>query len=185
MTDRDCSYDDGKRRFSTRTMLTFERTTEQGGIPCRVCRGIVERGELVRTREWSLEIAHAACGWLRLTDEHDRHEVRRPGTSFSFFEWRCPACGLDACSVRRPRDDDDPRCKRCRPLPELAVGVTVETIVPHRWRVIRGKRPRNVLVPAYTRGVVLTVNPEIVKVHFENPFHYLTEWVRRLAIAPV
>ncbi len=170
---------DGRRAFATRSLLTSEKEARQE-TTCRVCTGMILIGDPIRVRDWHIDQSHAACGWLR-ADEHDVHERRRPGTSFAYFEWRCPMCGLDACSLRKPRDDDNPSCRRCRPRPELAVGVTVETIVPHQWRVGAGRRPRMVRVPAYTRGVVLKVTPDIAHVQLEAPSRLLV-WIRRLVL---
>lgn len=89
---------------------------------CRVCRGVIDVGTSMRSRPHGIEYAHADCGWLR-PDEKAVHEVRRPGTSFTFYEWACPLCGLDACDVRKPDDETDMRCKRCEPgRYSLAVG---------------------------------------------------------------
>lgn len=157
-----------RARFSTTRLLT---EVEEGGTfqdhPCRVCGETIPRLTPIRSRQWHLEYAHSACGWLR-PDEHEVHERRRPGTVFAYFEWRCPSCGLDACQVRAPREGDDRRCRRCRPLPPLEPGATVETISPMSFRVGRGKRPRLVRIDSYTRGELLKVSGELGLVRWEG-----------------
>ncbi len=117
---------DGKALFATDTLHTRvspARFTDT----CRVCGNTVRVDERVYKRQHFLDVAHVACGWLK-RDEADVHEVRRPGTSFAFFEWRCPTCELDACHTRRPLDGDDLRCKRCRPR-KLAEGGVAELVI--------------------------------------------------------
>ncbi len=183
MTARDASYEDGRQRFATRSLLTHEKIAELEGSSCRVCGGVIRIGDMIRVRDWHVEASHSSCGWLK-ADEHDRHERRRPGTAFAYFEWRCPMCGLDACKLRKPRDDDDPRCGRCRPRPELEAGVTVETIEAHAWRVGPGRRPRLVRVPAFVRGVIVKVTPDVAHVQLEAPYRLLV-WIRRLVLVAI
>lgn len=125
------------------------------GYSCRVCGGAIKAGEPYRRRQWFLEYAHEGCGWLR-ADEHDVREVRRPGTTFAFYQWRCPSCGLDACEMQRPDDESEMRCVRCAPdkhkpvvgaRVELVVGVWYDSASRHggghrRYRVPRGTRAR-------------------------------------------
>lgn len=139
MTSRDCSYDDGRRRFQQDAFHTFEAPARFSDI-CRVCLVAVKADELVRKRTNFLEVAHAACGWLKMT-EHAPHEVRRPGTSLVFYEWRCPTCGLDACHTRKPLAGDDLQCKRCRPR-KLEAGAVAEVIMltrAPRWNPKSGR----------------------------------------------
>lgn len=177
------SQAEAKARFSTTRILTS--VDDEGTFqdhPCRVCGETIARGTPIRSRQWHLEYAHPACGWLR-ADELEVHERRRPGTVFSYYEWQCPACKLDACTVRKPRDEDDRRCTRCRPLPPLEVGAKVETIAAQQFQVGRGKRPRRVYVPTYTRGELVKVSGEVGLVKWEGKLGEC--WTRLLVLHTV
>lgn len=108
--------------FRTRSLHTAVKPCPPaiaGAVACRVCGVVLELGAPIRARQWHLEYAHEACGWFR-PDEGALREARRPGTSFAYFEWRCPSCELDACAGRRPADGGDMRCARC--IAELPAG---------------------------------------------------------------
>jgi hypothetical protein len=168
--------------FAQRTLHTYVIDAHSAEL-CRVCSGAIRCGDRVRARQWHHEYAHEACGWLR-PDEREPHERRRPGTVFAYWEWQCPACELDACSPRAPRDGDPRECKRCRPTPPLGEGVKVDTIVTLFFRVGRGKRPRTVNVPAYTRGTIRKVAPETVLVALDVP-KLPPQWLRRSHLSAV
>lgn len=171
------ALDDGKDRFRQDALHTFESTTRDGGV-CRVCRGEIGPGEPALRRQHFLEIAHPACGWLRLPEEHDPHEVRRPGTDFVFWEWRCPYCGRDACHTRRPRDGDDPRCKRCHPR-RLAPGCTAETI--NFMRVTPPKRKRWIVIPIGERVKVVELEETRALIEVRG----IRAWAFRHSLSPV
>lgn len=97
---------------------------------CRVCQlpiGDASYWYKSATREAS----HVACGWfgserVYFAPGGDVRPVQRtrPGTDFTFLEWQCPSCGLDACSSKAPIGGEDRRCKRCRKH-DLTEGVVV------------------------------------------------------------
>ncbi len=122
-------YGADRRKFATDSLHTFEALARYAD-KCRVCGGAVRADEAIRRRQHFVELAHAACGYLRIA-EHAVHETRRPGTAFSFYEWRCPKCGLDACHTRRPLAGDDLQCKRCRPR-KLEAGALAELVIAVR-----------------------------------------------------
>ena len=172
-----------RARFATSSLLTFEDIlTDDADVPCRVCGGPLIQGHSVRRRQWHFDMSHVQCGWLRV-DETDLHERRRPGTFFSYWEWRCPTCGLDACAVRRPRDDDNMQCKRCKPRAELEVGAPVEIVHALRFRVGRGKRPRLVQLDAYARGRVLKLSGELALVSLTDKPEGQEVWVRAMSLS--
>lgn len=117
---------------------------------CRVCAEPIAEGEPRWTRAWHVEQAHERCGYLR-ADEHEPVERTRPGSFARYWTWRCPSCGLDAAQPRRPREGDPRECLRCRPRPELALGVVAELVGTTHVLVGRGKRARRVAVPAHSR----------------------------------
>ena len=134
----------GRRQFYS-PLLTETTTSAQSHV-CRVCTEEIPAGELVLFRAWHVEYSHLSCKWIR-DDEAEPHERTRPGTFQRYWEWRCPECGLDACSTREPDDGSEPRCSRCAPGQHvIALGARVELIVSiyvthrKRVRVDRGTR---------------------------------------------
>lgn len=157
-------YGAARRAFQTTTLLTVVVADAPAGLSCRVCGGTIKAGDRYRRRQWFLEYAHEGCGWLRV-DELEEREVRRPGTSFAFYQWRCSECGLDACSTRKPDEESERRCSRCAPEQfELVVGARVELISGVWYDVLERGRMRRYKVPSGTRARVLALHGELVLV---------------------
>lgn len=125
------------RRAFYSPLLTTETSSAQPHV-CRVCRGDIEAGAPVLFRAWHVEYSHVECGWLR-HDEYEPHERTRPGTFSGYWEWRCPTCLRDACSVRQPDEATERRCGRCAPEQyTVALGARVELVQSVRLRRRRG-----------------------------------------------
>lgn len=154
-----------QRRTFTSPLLSTAIESTNGGT-CRVCGGAIERGELVLFRAWHTEIAHVACGYVR-RGEDEPHECRKPGTFTAYWEWRCPACGLDACALRAPRDGDPRECGRCAPPPPVEAGVVVETLsaMVFRGPVKRG-RVTSKCVERHTRAIVLSTRDDLAELQW-------------------
>lgn len=129
-------YGAGRRANATYTLHT---TVVRTAIvrECRVCRGPIEIDEPMRARAHALEYSHVTCGWLR-ADEHDVHEVSRPGTSFVFYEWRCVVCGLDACRPRRPVQSM--ACIRCAPDRDAVMAGKRVAALSGMWCLVNRRR---------------------------------------------
>lgn len=137
-----------RRQFFS-PLLTAETTSAQAHV-CRVCTEEIPAGSPVLFRAWHVEYSHLACKWVR-DDEAEPHERVRPGSFNRYWEWRCPECGLDACSARQPDDVSERRCARCAPEQfTVALGARVE-LVSGIW-VMQGRR--RIAVPRGTRAHV-------------------------------
>lgn len=159
------AMDDTDRRLAnaTRSLHTYVAPAADAyhlnGQMCRVCKEPIRGGvHAFRKRQYCLEYAHEACGWFAPTETRTPYMLTRPGTSFVYWQWECPSCGLDACAPRKPREDDPHECKRCRPTPKIEVGTMVETIEAQRVDMVQGKKSRSVRVDRYTRGKVTRVH---------------------------
>lgn len=134
----------GRRNFLSPLQTEI---VSSSGATCRVCGQPIEVNAPSRHRAWGVESAHEACGWFRPDEGHCPLEVRRAGSFVTFYEWRCPSCGLDAVAHREPERDADMRCGRCK-LP--IVGAPGQLVRP---LVVLGVR-----LPAATRVDVVQLH---------------------------
>lgn len=173
-------YGSARRSFLTGSLLTRLELATMVGSHCRVCTKPIALGEEQRRREWGIEKAHAACGWFRPEEvpaDSDPprplvHARTRPGTAFRFWEWQCPACGLDATSSLEPDDGTEVRCRRCAPdqdviaagkRVELRVGVFYDAPGP------RGGKAKRYRIHTGARARALSVDGELVRVQWLTP----------------